>query len=413
MSLRTTGIMGLRMKSIILLVSVILELSGGQLVLKSSSSLVSDVHIACNSNTILITIATSSNFNGMIYPKGLSKNSTCMMEYTNGGPYINYTLPLRSCNTMSADFDEGVEYFNTVVIQPHRKLVTSQGRGYHVRCRYQTKDQTITSNFNVSMIGTTPVTATAPLPSCTMKIFQGEPEDGIIAENVKIGDLLSLVISIDFQDAYGLKVTNCLVRDGLNWGEQPLINNEGCPVDEDIMGPFEYVHNKTQARVTFQAHKFPYTSSVYYQCNVKMCLKNSGGCDDVPPICDGGFNIRRRRRSTDQLEDIGNLQALRLEEVHARDRSVEVFSGLYVSEVDDQKSSSELPLESDLKPVSTDFCVSTRKFAAGIAVAGILLMLAVMFLVICVLHKRRRRKGASSASSIYSGPYSNHAYSRD
>ncbi|GFS95097.1 ZP domain-containing protein [Trichonephila clavipes] len=113
------------------------------------SSLVSDVHIACNSNTILITIATSSNFNGMIYPKGLSKNSTCMTEYSNGGPYINYTLPLRSCNTMSADFDEGVEYFNTVVIQPHRKLVTSQGRGYHVRCRYQTKDQTITSNFNV------------------------------------------------------------------------------------------------------------------------------------------------------------------------------------------------------------------------------------------------------------------------
>ncbi|GFY57061.1 ZP domain-containing protein, partial [Trichonephila inaurata madagascariensis] len=134
-----------------------------------------------------------------------------------------------------------------------------------------------------------------------------------------------------------------------------------------------------------------------------------------PPICDeGGYNIRRKRRSSgDQLEDIGNLQALRLEEVHARDRSVEVFSGLYVSEVDDSKSTNELPLESDLKPVSTDFCVSTRKFAAGIAVAGILLMLAVMFLVICVLHKRRRRKSASSTSSIYSGPYSNHAYSRD
>ncbi|GIY10831.1 hypothetical protein CDAR_27251, partial [Caerostris darwini] len=134
-----------------------------------------------------------------------------------------------------------------------------------------------------------------------------------------------------------------------------------------------------------------------------------------PPLCDeSGYNIRRRkRRSSEQVEDIGSLQALRLEEVHARDRSVEVFSGLYVSEVDDQKSTSELPLESDLRPMSSDFCVSTRKFAAGIAVAGILLMLAVMLLVICVLHKRRRRKGASSASSIYSGPYSNHAYSRD
>ncbi|KAH7950908.1 hypothetical protein HPB52_003091 [Rhipicephalus sanguineus] len=61
-----------------------------------------------------------------------------------------------------------------------------------------------------------------------------------------------------------------------------------------------------------------------------------------------------------------------------------------------------------------DFCVSSRKFAIGIAIAGVLLMLAVMLLVACILHRRRRRKGSSTAgSSIYSGPYSNHGYSRE
>lgn len=49
------------------------------------------------------------------------------------------------------------------------------------------------------MIGTTPVLATAPMPTCTMKIFVGDPDDAVVAENVKIGDLLSLSISIDFQ----------------------------------------------------------------------------------------------------------------------------------------------------------------------------------------------------------------------
>ena len=39
---------------------------------------------------------------------------------------ITYVLPLRSCNTMSTDVEEGMEYFNTVVVQPHRKLVTNQ-----------------------------------------------------------------------------------------------------------------------------------------------------------------------------------------------------------------------------------------------------------------------------------------------
>jgi hypothetical protein len=45
--------------------------------------------------------------------------------------------------------DGGIEYFNTVVVQPHLKLVTNQGRGFHIRCRYTTKDKTISNNVNV------------------------------------------------------------------------------------------------------------------------------------------------------------------------------------------------------------------------------------------------------------------------
>jgi hypothetical protein len=33
---------------------------------------------------------------------------------------VVYKLPLRSCNTMSTDVVDGIEYFNTVVVQPHR-----------------------------------------------------------------------------------------------------------------------------------------------------------------------------------------------------------------------------------------------------------------------------------------------------
>lgn len=54
-----------------------------------------------------------------------------------------------------------------------------------------------------------------------------------------------------------------------------------CPQEPEIMGNFEYSEDKTEAKVLFQAHKFPYTASVYYQCNVRLCLKDAGGCDDV------------------------------------------------------------------------------------------------------------------------------------
>lgn len=71
----------------------------------------------------------------------------------------------------------------------------------------------------------TPLIATASMPSCTMKIFRSGRDD--VAEAVKIGDKLIMVIEIDQQDMYGMKITNCVVRDGLNMAEQQLINDAG------------------------------------------------------------------------------------------------------------------------------------------------------------------------------------------
>lgn len=181
-----------------------------------------------------------------------------------------------------------------------------------------------------------------PMPGCHMKIFTGEK----LAENVKIGDPLTLVINIDKQALYGLHVTDCLVRDGLGWGEQKLINDEGCPLDSEILGPFEYTEDRAKATVTFPAHKFPYTTSVYYQCNVRLCALDDPDCHKVDyfwflikrsfskhsvtfpfqtPTCVGRSKPREKRQaasttSASTTDDEG-LPA-----------TIEVFSGLYVNE---------------------------------------------------------------------------------
>ncbi len=65
---------------------------------------VKDVRVSCNSEDMTLTISTLvDSFNGMIYPKGLSKNSSCMTEYIRQEKDLIYILPLRSCNTMSTD----------------------------------------------------------------------------------------------------------------------------------------------------------------------------------------------------------------------------------------------------------------------------------------------------------------------
>merc|ERR1712051_565103 len=375
---------------------------------KDNHDIVLDVGVLCNSEDITLTLTVTTDFfNGMIYPKGLSKNSTCMTEYIQQEGVIKYTLPLRSCNTMSTDVLEGVEYFNTVVVQPHRKLVTNQGRGYHVRCRYQTQEKLLQNDFNVSGLGTTPLTATAAMPSSSMRIFFGEPSEGLVAENVKIGDPLSLVISIDEQDIYGMHVTGCSVRDGLGWSDQSLINSEGCPVDDEIMGEFEYSASKTTALVRFQAHKFPYTSSVSYQCNVKLCIKHAGGCDQVPPICENGVNIVRKKRQVVELDERNNAYDL-----VEREETIKVYSGLYVNEAEDLDDDAVGEDLVDVRAYDPNtFCISQRSFAIGIAIAGLILMTAVVVAIMILVSKRRRKNLSTTGSSIYSGPYTNTAYS--
>lgn len=58
-------------------------------------------------------------------------------------------------------------------------------------------------------------------------------------------------------------------------------SSPSCPIDGEIMGQFTYNEDKTEAKVNFQAHKFPYTASVYYQCNVRLCVKHGGGCSNT------------------------------------------------------------------------------------------------------------------------------------
>lgn len=54
-----------------------------------------------------------------------------------------------------------------------------------------------------------------------------------------------------------------------------------CPMDGEIMGQFVYTNDRTEASVSFPAHKFPYTASVYYECNIRLCPIQDPDCHKV------------------------------------------------------------------------------------------------------------------------------------
>ncbi|XP_020802073.1 uncharacterized protein LOC110179051 [Drosophila serrata] len=399
------------------------------------------VRIKCLSGSMLITIKDAPPnhetglFSGMIYPKGLSKNSTCLSEYRDHVGSLRYKLPLRSCNTMPKETDDGgIEFFNTIVLQPHLKLITDLGRGYHVRCAYKSRDAAIKPKKHLRKHAQKPQAFRSddrrdygrsldkqqqdddldeedvydanapqeveedvsnneiPMPGCHMKIYNDEHK---IADDVKIGDPLTLVISIDRQQVYGLHVTDCIVRDGLGWGEQRLVGEDGCPMDNEIMGQFNYTEDRLAANVTFPAHKFPYTTSVYYQCNVRLCALEDPTCQEAP-LCSG--KRPKRQTAVDSKEEDG-LPA-----------TIEVFSGLYVNENENANDSDDDAVYKE-KTLDDALCVSQRTFAIAIAIAGLILMLAVVAAVLCIMARRSTKTVSNSGSSIYSGPYTNTAFS--
>lgn len=70
------------------------------------------VRIQCQSGSMLITIKDApanlnGQFSGMVYPKGLAKNSTCLTEYHEQEGPLRYKLPLKSCNTMPIETVSG------------------------------------------------------------------------------------------------------------------------------------------------------------------------------------------------------------------------------------------------------------------------------------------------------------------
>lgn len=93
------------------------------------------------------------------------------------------------------------------------------------------------------------------------------------------GNRYKLQVDISNPDpTYGMYVRNCVAFSSTNSTEVDLINHNGCPVDENVISPFDYNVNSTSTvEATVKSmFKFPGTNRVFIQCAVLLC---KGGCN--------------------------------------------------------------------------------------------------------------------------------------
>jgi len=91
-----------------------------------------------------------------------------------------------------------------------------------------------------------------------------------------------------------------------------------------------------------------------------------------------------------------------------------VYDGLYVNEVAENEAQEKADeARRERKASGAILCFNQRDFALAIAISGLILMIAVILLIFILCFRRRRSvKGSESGgSSVYSGGYTNTAYS--
>ncbi|VDO35580.1 unnamed protein product [Onchocerca flexuosa] len=124
-----------------------------------------------------------------------------------------------------------------------------------------------------------------PFPNCIYTIRKDEI-DGPILKYARVGDQIVHRWEC-LSDVYGLLVYNCYVEDGQG-EKQIVIDENGCHTDRTILGDPTYVESLNMAYRDSLVFKFADRVIVRFQCQIRLCVKDGGGCVGItPPMCFG------------------------------------------------------------------------------------------------------------------------------
>lgn len=156
-----------------------------------------------------------------------------------------------------------------------------------IRCFWEGNlEKTVTYAFNIDMLDTQIVSFSGDTATASMDIQLGKgPFAPSVNGLVKIGDTLTMVISIEGDPGFDVQVQQCIAHDGNRANAVTLTDERGCVLKKKLMGPWQKTTQTGRPGVSlvafsfFQAFKFPDQMEVFLECNVELC-KN--GCDICP-----------------------------------------------------------------------------------------------------------------------------------
>nr|CAH7718630.1 unnamed protein product [Callosobruchus chinensis] len=262
------------------------------------------IDVECGKEMMTINIEFNRPFNGVIYSKGYYNMPECRYVQENSNQIkFSFTVNLNMCGTefVNAFDTEGQSYLeNVLVIQNEVGVQEVWDTVRSVRCLWEgnLKEQ-LSVSLMVGMLSQEIVTFSGDTAMAKLDVLQGrgafgQPANGL----VKIGDPLTLVVSVSGDPGFDVQVKDCRATDSSGSNTIPLTDDDGCILKAKLFGAFQKTRNteNTGASVIayayFNAFKFPDVMDLMIECNIELCKTDCEMC----PKTDQALEPAKRRR---------------------------------------------------------------------------------------------------------------------
>ncbi|XP_043286507.1 uncharacterized protein [Venturia canescens] len=265
-----------------------------------------NIEVQCSKTMMTIDIEFNRNFDGVIYSKGFFTDPNCRYVSQNSGQKeYSFTVSLDSCGTeFINDFegDAGQAYLeNVLVLQNEPGIQEVWDTVRRVRCLWEGNiNKALTVSLSVDMLNQEIVTFSGDTATAKLDIQVGKGPFAPAANGlVKIGETMTLVVSVEGDPGFDLQVRDCVARDESSTNVVQLTDERGCILKPKLFGAFQKTNDtgNTGASIIayafFQAFKFPDVMDLFIECNIELCKTDCEACPDGNQQIEPG----RRRRS--------------------------------------------------------------------------------------------------------------------
>ncbi|XP_015510532.1 uncharacterized protein LOC107217492 isoform X1 [Neodiprion lecontei] len=264
-----------------------------------------EIDVQCSKTMMTINIEFNRAFDGVIYSKGFYTDQNCRyVAQGSGQTKYSFTVSLDSCGTQFInDFEgeAGQAYLeNVLVLQNEPGIQEVWDTVRRVRCLWEGNiNKALSVSLSVDMLNQEIVTFSGDTATARLDIQMGKGPFAPAADGlVKIGETMTLVVSVEGDPGFDLQVHDCIARDETSTNIVQLTNERGCILKPKLFGAFQKTKDtgNTGASIIayafFQAFKFPDVMDLYLECNIELCKTDCEACPEPNQQIDPG---RRRR----------------------------------------------------------------------------------------------------------------------